>query len=204
MNVNANIPRAWTNYVTQTNLGLEVIPGVLYSQKTYTSGTTRELTFYDFVQGSRPDLTNMQSANQLPNPESFLIENLRVYFKTEVQSDNSLAGAGTVLPSQFNDIVKLVNGGILQLKIGQKIYGPWPLWMLPANSFVKGAFSTGSDLLADYGQVDGVLYPLDPPLMLAPVQFFSVTIFWPAAAVTTTNEVNIQVLFDGKAARAIA
>ncbi len=42
----------------------------------------------------------MQSANQLPNPESFLIENIRIFFKTIVQSDDSGLGNATVSASQ--------------------------------------------------------------------------------------------------------
>src|SRR5262249_48306369 len=112
-------------------------------------------------------------------------------------------GNNAVIPSEFDDLVQLVSTGILNLKIGNKQYGPWPLWMLPANSFVKGAFSTGSDLLADYGQVDGVLYPLQPNLMMAPLQQFTVQLSWPAGALTLTTSPFIQILFDGKLARAI-
>lgn len=203
--INGAIPKEWSDYITQVPGALEVIPSVLYSTKTFTSASTTVLTFYDFVEGSRPDLTNMQSANQMSNPESFLIQNMRLYFKNFVQSDPSgTADAGQVV-SQFNDVVKLASQGILQLKISNKQYGPWPLWMLPANSFVKGAMSTGSDLVVDYGQIDGFLYPVEPNLMLAPVQNFTVTLSWPAGTVTLSNAtVDIEVLFDGKRARAVA
>ena len=87
--INMNIPQAWNDYVTQMGTGLEIIPSVLYSTKTYTSGTTTLLTFFDTVEGSRPDLTNMQSANQLTNPESFLIQNIRIFAKVHPQSDPS-------------------------------------------------------------------------------------------------------------------
>lgn len=222
MDINNPIPREWTHYVTQTNLGLEVIPAVLYSVKAYESDTTRILTFFDFVQGSRPDLTNMVQPNMLPNPESFLIQNIRIFNWSEVKSNDSGDGDATPLASQFNDWVNLTKRGILELKIGNKSYGPWPLWMLTANSFVKGAFSTGSDLLADYGQLDGVLYPLIPNLMIAPLQQFTVTLSWPGAAtdspiaggaVELSQDIGgdpvvheflpIQILFDGQKARSI-
>ena len=205
--INGPIPSEWTNYVTQTNLGLEIIPAVLYSTKPYVSASTQILTFFDTVQGSRPDLTNMSQQNMLPNPESFLVENIRIYSKGPVQSDDSGEGDATPLVSQFDDLAQLVSKGILNLKIGNKQYGPFPLWMLPANSFVKGAFSTGSDLLADYGQVDGVLYPLHPNLMIAPLQQFTVTLNWPGGPITLStgaeSSVDLQILFDGKLARSI-
>lgn len=212
MDINNPIPSEWTKYVTQTGLGLEIIPSVLYSVKLYTSAVDTILTFYDTVQGSRPDLTNMQQPNMLPNPESFLIQNIRVFNWDEVYSNNSGAGAATAITSQFNDWVNLTRRGILKLKISNKSYGPWPLWMLAANSFVKGAFATGSDLLADYGQLDGNLYPLIPNLMIAPLQQFTVELSWPGAAgdpipggavTLSTETIPIQIMFDGQLARSI-
>ncbi len=213
--INGAIPSEWTEYVTQTGLGLEVIPAMLYSTKSYVSATTTVLTFFDTVAGSRPDLTNMQQSNMLPNPESFLLENIRIYFRDAVESDDSGAGDASPLDSRFNDIVQLVSRGILNFRIGNKQYGPFPLWALPANSFVKGAFASGSDLLANYGQVDGCLYALFPNLFMAPLQQFTVSLTWPGAAgdpipggavtLSTGSEstINIEILFDGKMARSI-
>ena len=204
MNLNMAIPQEFSDYVTRLGNGLEVIPSVLYSTKDYTSATTRDLTFFDTTQGSRQDLTNMSQQNMLPNPESFLIQNIRIFAKSQVQSDDSGGAAAGALASQFNDLVQLFSFGVLNLKIGNKQYGPWPLWMLPANSFVKGAFSTGSDLLADYGQTDGILYYLEPNLCILPLQQFTVTLSWPAGAVTLSNTtMTLEVLFDGKLARSV-
>ena len=38
MAINRNIPSAWASYVTQVNLGLEVVPAMLYDTLTITSG----------------------------------------------------------------------------------------------------------------------------------------------------------------------
>jgi hypothetical protein len=218
VDINNPIPREWSSYVTQTNLGLEVIPAHLYSVKAYISTVTTKLTFFDFVSGSREDLTNMQQPNMLPNPESFLIQNIRIFSWGNVKSDDSGTGDSTAIASQFDDMVKLTNRGVLKLKIGNKSYGPWPLWTLSANSFVKGAFASGSDLLADYGQLDGQLYPLNPYLMIAPLQQFTVSLEWPGAAtdaipggpVTLSQDdgedlenLPIEILFDGQMARSI-
>ena len=209
MDINNPIPREWGAYVTQSNLGLEVIPAHLYSVKNYVGGATTTLTLFDFVRGSRADLTNMQQPNMLPNPESFLIQNIRIFFWKHVQSDDSGTGDAAELVSGFDDIVELTTRGILEMKIGNKQYGPWPLWTLPAHNFVKGAFASGSDLLADYGQVDGMLYGLNPNLMIAPLQQFTVTLSWPGGAVALStdgdvpSQLPVEVLFDGQMARSI-
>jgi hypothetical protein len=199
------VPKAWTDYLTMTP-GLEEIPGVLYDTVSYVSAVSTQITLFDALRVNRQDLSNMKAAGHLAYPESFLAQNLRVYFKTDVMSDDSGAGDSTAAVCQFGDIVKLVNGGVLNLLIGEKQYGPWPLWVLPAHNFVKGALSTGSDLIADYGQIDGFLYPLEPNLVLAPLQPFLVTLTWPGGAVTLStgseSVIPIQVLFDGKKARA--
>ncbi len=220
MNINSPIPDQWNEYVSQTNLGLEVIPHMLYSVKPYISTVTTILTFFDTVEGSRADLTNMSQPNMLPNPEAFLIQNIRIFSWFQPQSNDSGAGDCADLVSEFSAMVELTKRGILRLKIGNKQYGPWPLWTLPAHNFVKGAFSTGSDLLGDYGQVDGMLYPLNPYIMIAPLQQFTVSLQWPGATTDTpiaggpvtfcptatppaVTQVPIQILFDGQMSRSI-
>lgn len=209
---NGPIPQEWHQYVTQTGLNLEVIPDMLYSTKAYVSGATTVLTFFDTVKGARPDLTNMAQPNLLPQPETFLIKNIRIFSWGDVQSDESGEGDASELASQFDDMVQLTKRGLLNIKIGNKQYGPWPLWTLPAHNFVKGAFSTGSDVLADYGQVDGMLYELDPYLMIGPLQQFEVSLTWPGTSgdpipggpVTLSVEtLPLEILFDGARARSI-
>lgn len=207
MNLNSPIPDEWSSYVTQSNLGLEIIPHMLYSVKNYVSGATTILTFFDFVRGSRPDLTDMQQPNMLPNPESFLIQNIRVFGWGNLDAPDPVSPPDTQV-SQFNSMIELTKRGILELKIGNKSYGPWPLWTLPAHNFVKGGLSSGTIDL-DYGQVDGMLYSLFPNLMISPLQQFSVVLSWPGGAVTLdpdgegTPELPIEILFDGQLARSI-
>lgn len=204
-NINSPIPAEWAQYITQYADQLEVVPAMLYSTKTYVTGVTQTLTFFDTPAGSRRDLTNMKQASQLPNPVSQLIQFMRVKYKTAVQSDDSGAGGSVALPSQFNDVVQLSDTAIVDLVIGEKKYGPWPLWTLSAGTYVQGAFSTGSDLLADYGQVGGNMYLLTPYLAILPLQNFELTLSWPAGPVTLSTGANldIEVVFDGQGSRAV-
>lgn len=202
--INANVPKEWTSYVTQTNLGLEEVPSVLYDTLTYTDNTTTELRFFQQVNVAE-DLSNMTNSGMLSNPEAFLIQNISIFMRTNVQTDD--AGAAGAFASQFNDIVLLANTGIAKLKIGNKNYGPWPIWRLPASTFPKGALATAgaeaANLVHDYAQIDGPLYSLFPNLMLSPLQKFILTLSWPSGAVNLTGNVVIQVLFDGQLARSI-
>jgi hypothetical protein len=181
---------------------------MLYSKKSIVSGVGTTLTLFDFVNNSRPDLTNMQQPNMLPNPESFLIQAIRLLYDKRVQSDDSGDADNAELISGFDDVVALSQTGIFQMKIGNKQYGPWPLWTLAAGNFaMQGGFASGSDLLADYGQVGGPMYAIFPNLMIAPLQQFSVTLFWPAGipvlSTGAESELPIEVVFDGQLARSI-
>lgn len=210
MNLGNPIPQEWESYVTQVNLGLEVIPAFLYSTATYVSATTLVLPFFTTVSGANAALTNMQQPNMLPNPESFLIQAIRVFYHSAVQEDAGVGGAGATLAGQFNNVVSLSRLGIMDFKIGNKSYGPYPLHTLATGTYVQGRMtSTGTSAAPVYGsyaQVGGPLYSLFPNLMIAPLQQFNVTLSWPAGAVTLSpaaQQLPIEVIFDGQLARSI-
>jgi hypothetical protein len=200
MNLNNPIPSEWTQYVTQSPIGLEVIPSVIYDTATYTDNVTQTLTFFNAVRATA-DLGNLQQPGMLPNPQSFLIQAPRLFFKYT----NALGA--TTAAQAWNDIILLCNTGIMRLQIGEKRYGPWPLWMLSAGSSpvinMGLAGTAGAVNIDGYGQVMGNMYGMYPNLMIAPLQNFFVTLEWPAAAVDLSGNVVIQVLFDGQLARAI-
>ena len=196
MDINNPIPQEWTSYVTQTAVNLEVVPSSLYDTNTYVDNVSQSLLFFNAVRATQ-DLGNMQIASMLPNPQSFLIQAIRLYAKyTDV--------VGTTVASQlWNDLILLVNTGILRFTIGEKKYGPWPLWWFSAGSFVKGMIAGANSNFMGYAQVDGPMYSVSPYLMIAPLQNFSVELAWPAAAVDLTGNMVLQVAFDGQLARAV-
>jgi hypothetical protein len=204
--INQNIPDAWSSYVTQVNLGLEVIPDVLYDTLTIgaAANSTPELRFFQQTNVTL-DISNMKQAGMLGNPEAFLIQNIRVFFKVPAQIIAASApGAFTGL---FNDEVLAANTGIAELTIGNKKYGPWPLWMLPASNMVQGSISsagaTAANVAVAYGQLGGPLYPLFPNLMLSPLQPFVMSVRWPAGSPALSAGLVTQILFDGQRARSI-
>lgn len=202
--INMNIPPEWNAYLTQKGSGLEVIPHMLYDTATYVDNTTVALSFFNAVRATL-DLGNIKQPGLLPNPQSFLIEAIRVFYKVDTEVDD--AGAAGFFPSRIGDIIRMANTGILRLTLGEKQYGPFPLWTLPAGTFLKGLMSESggeaANLVHDYGQIDGPLYGLFPNLMISPLQSFEVVLEWPAGAVDLTANVVTSVLLDGKLARAI-
>jgi hypothetical protein len=198
------IPAEWTKYLTQSPIGLEVIPDQLWDTQTYTDNTTTSLDFFTAVAANLA-LSNMTQPGMLPNPQSFLIEAVRLYFRTQVTTDD--AGAAGAFASIYNDVVLLVNTGIFLLTIGNKRYGPWRMWTMPAGSYAQGVIATAgaeaANLVHDYAQVGGPLWQLRPNLMIAPLQNFNANLSWPAGAVNLTGNVACEVLFEGQRARGV-
>lgn len=204
-NINGPIPGEWAGYVTQSNVGLEVIPAVLYDTQTYTDNVTTSLSFFTSTPANE-SISNVNPPAILPSPESFLIKNIFVFVPTELETIDQGAAAAA-LPSQFDDIVLLVNTGILKLVIGDKPYGPWPMYRLPASTYPKVAIAAAgaeaANLVSAYGNTDGPQYPVLPPLLIAPTQKFRVTLEWPAGAVNLAANRTIKVGLDGQKSRGI-
>ncbi|MCI0618944.1 hypothetical protein L0244_38720 [bacterium] len=205
-NINGPIPAEWGGYVTQSNVGLEIIPHILYDTQTFVDATTQILAFFNAVPANE-SISNVNPPAQLPNPNSFLIKNIGIFFPTDLETIDQGAAAA-VLPSRFSDIILLVNTGICRLTIGDKPYGPWPMYRLPIGTYPKltglaAAGAEAANLVSAYGNTDGPLYPLLPPLLIAPMQRFRLTLEWPAGAPNTTANRDIKVILDGQLSRAI-
>ncbi len=204
MNINNPIPEEWNDYVTQTNIALEVVPDQLYDVKTYVDNTSLELNYFNAVAANK-SISNMTQAGILPNPESFLVQAVRIKYNNLVETDD--AGAPGALASAMNDIVLLQNTGRFLLTIGHKQYGPWKLWPMPAGSGVMGMMASGgaeaANLVHGYANTFGKLWGVFPHLMIAPLQAFQVDLLWPAAVNLSAN-IDIEVMFDGQRARAVS
>lgn len=206
--LNQNIPAEWSSYVTQTGVGLEVVPHMLYDTQNYVSTTTTDLPFFQSIPATA-NISNVKTPGLLPSPQSFLIQNISVGFKALPQTADAGAAAPTTFASLANDMVQIVNQGIFRMIIGEKNYGPWPLHRLPMSTGVKLTMATqagaeAANITQTYGLTDGPLWPLFPNLLIAPLQNFSVNLQWPGGALTlSATPLAITVLFDGQLSRAI-
>lgn len=204
-NINGPIPQEWAGFVTQTNEGLEVIPHILYDTQTYVDATTIILPFFTSVPANE-SISNVNPPSVLPNPASFLIKNIGIFFPNQVETLDQGAAAGSLV-GQFNDILLLVNTGICKLIIGDKPYGPWPMYRLPIGTFPRASMAAAgaeaANLVTAYGNTDGPLYPLLPPLLIAPMQKFRISLEWPAGTVDLAANRVIKVVLDGQLSRGI-
>ena len=207
MAVNINIPDAWTSYVTQTNLGLEVVPFTLYDtlaiQPGLIPGPANPSQFRFFQQVNvTEDISNMKTVGMLSNPEAMLIQAIRFVWEAPM----------TTTMDQALAIGLMNNLTVMTLKIGNKVYGPWPLWMITSGARTVGCNVGITDCFLV--QNEGPLYPLFPNLMLSPLQPFILTLDVTSSTATTGGKaqpnfptadgpVYMQVMFDGQLARSI-
>jgi hypothetical protein len=199
--INNPIPPEWSNYVTQSPVALEIIQDTLWDSLTYTSASTTSLTFFvESIATVKNDITNMQQPGMLPNPESFLVQAVRIFMKWTPTS------AATLAANVANDIALLFNTAIFTAKFGNKTYGPWPAWMLSAGGGpdIRLSANATPPIITSYAQLGGPLWSLFPSLMISPLQAFQASLTWPSGAVTlgAGNPV-ISVVYEGQRARAV-
>jgi hypothetical protein len=145
------------------------------------------------------DISNMKASGLLANPEAMLIQSIRVFWRIPMTTVMDLSLAQTLF----------TNASVALLQIGNKAYGPWPLWMLVSGARLVGCNTGITDCF--YVQSEGPLYALFPNLMLSPLQPFTFYIrTTPQSGATTSisfptaaGPVGLQVLFDGQLARSI-
>lgn len=202
-------PAQYEQYNTQYGGQVEAIGWKWWDTQTYTSATTVNLPNYFNVRAST-DISNMEVAFQLAAPKAFLVRAIRVYYKRRPQMVDSGAAAPTNFVSLADDVAQLVNTGVMELTIGNKIYSQEPLWCLTSgggpNIIWSQAGAEAANITANYAQ-NGIADPravqtVSKPLFIAPQINFNARLFWPAALTLTANT-DITVCLDGDLLRPV-
>jgi hypothetical protein len=203
-------PPEYAQYDTQYQGRKEVIGWSWWDTVTYVSGTSVSLTFFNAMRAT-VDLSNMEVAGQLAAPKAFLTRAIRFFVK---QRPRSVARTADTNPNTgaIDNIQQLTNTGTATISVGQKIYGQWPLWMLPSGGgawgFIGGNGVTATPgSIVDYG-VNGIpdpraVYTLSRPLFIAPQINFKVDVVWPAAITLAGTDTPVQVILDGDLIRPV-
>lgn len=202
------IPDEWAQYSTQQAAEFEIVHRPLWDTQTFVDATTLSLNFFATGQA------NQGLGNEVfPLKNSFLCAAIGVYFKDGAQDDN-LAASGSAFASRFNDHVLITNTGVLNITIGQKLYGPFPLWKLIPGAGVWGIISsagsptsaTASVNAANYSQLGmpdpRAMYKLAIPLVIPATTNVALQMNW-AATVDITGNSTICLCLEGKEARPI-
>lgn len=187
----------------------EVVNWALWDTQLYTSAATLALAFFQAV-GATLDVSNMEVGGQLPSGKAFLVRAIRFFIKHRPWSVNQAAPAA-VQTGSIDDTALLFNNGALQLTIGTKQYGQYPLWAIPAGGGPFGNLGVNNILvggaMVDYGQAG---YPharnlltLAEPLFIPPQMNFRCDIFWAAANTLAEGNTNLCVCLEGDLIRLV-
>jgi len=201
-------PKEFRDYAAQYNNQLEKIGWKWWDTQTYISGTTTSLPQWFNVRAT-PDLGNMEVAFQLAAPKAFLVRAIRMYYKVRPLAVTPATVNGNPAVGAFDDVAQLINGGTMNLTIGQKLYDMEPTWVLTAGGGVTGFFAvTGTAAAsASYAQ-NGISDPravntLSVPIFIPPQMNFTAVITWPAALTLSGGNTAIQLLLDGDLVRPV-
>lgn len=172
----------------------EALPYVLYDTLTYTDNSTVRLNF--FQQVTTNDLTNMEIAGSLADPQFFRIYSIGM----DILRD-ATTGAG-VPAGAIDDVHKLAltARAYWTFTMSQKRYGPIPLSFLHASGgatgMSAGTFAATTNIeFANNGVFDGG-YWVGGSLVIPPKIAFNLEVNWPAA-VDLTADVKIRVWLAG-------
>jgi hypothetical protein len=200
-------PREYAAYNTQYKGQIETIGWKWWDTQTYVSGTTTSLPQWFNIRAT-PDLSNMEVAFQLAAPKAFLIRAVRFFVKQRPQASTIGVGGNPATGAQDN-IAQLINTGVFQLTIGNKIYNMEPLWCLTAGGGAYGvmAGAASATILSDYAQ-NGLPDPravntLSKPLFIGPQINFSAVVTWPTALTLAGGNTTITFLLDGDLLRPV-
>lgn len=207
-------PREYEQYNSQYGGQIEAIGWKWWDTQTFVSGTTTRLPQWFNVRATR-DLSNMEVAFQLPAPKAFLIRAIRLFIKSRPRTVTpAMTVNNAVATGGFDDIVQLINTGVMDLNIGNKMYALEPLYCLTSGAGAWGFFApvaqtggNGGPASASYAQV-GLPDPravntLSKPIFIAPQINFNATLDWPAVITLVGGDTTITLFIDGDLLRPV-
>jgi hypothetical protein len=166
----------------------EVTPWYFFHRRTYTSGTTIRLNFFDQTE-TDPGLSNMELAGQLPTPQFFEIYSFHFDVLTQVTTSAGIAGA-----IQDNLLLRRSGRGRWKFTLAGKDYGEFPLTGIGPIGNATGFLSLAGAASATDIQYAGwaaLFAAQDPILTIPPTTGFKATVQWQTAQ-TLTGDVVVE------------
>lgn len=186
----------------------EKISFALWHRQAFVSATTVQLVY--FTVGTSGVNGNVPPAGQLQSANSFLVQSIRVVPQLQPREAAAAAPAAGTIAGPIEDMFQIINTGDATFKVGDKEYGRWPIYMLPAGGGVGagllavGAAEAAANIQEFSYAVNGStdprqVYSLPVPILLPPQYSFSLTLNWAAVITLTgfTTNVFITCILDG-------
>ncbi len=161
----------------------EVVPWYFFHRKTYTSGTTTALTFFDSTE-TDPQLSNMELAGALPTPQFFEVYSFHCDILTTVALQTTATGP-------INDNLLLRRFGRWSVELAGKVYGEFPLTGIgpignPTGA-IAGAGGEAADEFVSYSGWAALFAAADPIITIPPTTGFRARLRWTSAQTLSGN-----------------
>lgn len=187
----------------------EVISYSLWERLVYTTAVTTSLQFFAAAQSGQNG--NLSQPGQLANGTAFLIQAIRFVPLLRTTETAAAAPAAGTSDGALQDMFALISTGSAVLRVGDKEYGKWPLFMLPAAAGPYGNFGNVGTLTAPASSqfafaTNGVpdprsSYTLPIPIVIPPQYTFRVLVDWSAAITLTAGTSDMIMILDGELMR---
>lgn len=184
------IPKSYQTLGFQARAGAgdspEVLPWYFFHRRTYTSGTTVALTFFDAVE-TDPGLSNMELAGQIPTPQY-----MEVYsFHFDVLQPVSTAAGGVAGAINNVELLRRSGRGRWLFELSSKVYGEFPLTAIgPVGNptgFGWGTFTAEESI--QYAGWAALWSATDPIITIPPTTGFRARTRWNTAQTLDSDEV---------------
>lgn len=204
MNIGRKIPasNALKKYSVNAPNDMDVIYQPLYDYQDYNfAGQTSLIFFQNPIgqNGKTLDDTNMESAGQMPSPQSFVVEGICIDFFP----GNAVGTAGIdATADNAQDVYKVMQSGHLNFVVGVKPrLQQAPLGAFPPNYRMAGMSAisgqntlVGGITLSDYASFAGQVFSIIP-VTLESNQNFSVSLNWKTPVpIINTARIGVKLL----------
>jgi hypothetical protein len=181
----------------------------LWDRQLYTSATTLTMQFFTAVRNVLRD-GNIEIASQLSSGVHFLVQAIRVIPIIRPDQRIALLTTEGAAVSVADDLAQLYNDGVFTLRILQKVYAQFPLFLLlPGTGIVanQATFTTSAQtsnyvVAPTVGNPDNrAVYTLAQPLAIPSLTTIRCQIDWAAAVTLEAGNMNLEVVLDGQEIR---
>jgi len=190
------LPREWDQYSATGRGGFVLQHVQQYYTRTFVSAVTQNLNFFD-----QPLATDDLWSNVYPYPNSVLWKAIGVYFKVSPSVTLS-GGPGNAWASRVNDLMQIVNTGILSIQLSKKSWGPFKLWSLNSGGGLSLTVAGGNPTdFVNYANVGlptvEAAFRLIVPFVIPATSQARIQMSWPAPITLTNGNPEIVLKIEG-------
>jgi len=200
--VQGGMPGSLAEFATLVQGQWDVINAPLWSTETLTS-SDRVVNFFTRLYADKVN-GNVQMPGSMPAPYYYLVRALRLNILANVFYE---AAADTT--NLIFDYDKILNASYITIVIGNKDFGMYPTWMIPAGGgpwahFMTAISGASAATVHNYGVVTNGwpdarnVFSLSKPLLIGPNQTFGVSLNTQSSGLSLSGPVNVQFVLDGE------